>query len=203
MKNVFKHTKKGILMVIMFTTMLSFAKEVPFYTIKNDSERTSITLTNAKLGNLISIKDNHGIILYKEAVKQVGVYTNGFDLTSLPDGSYIFELDKDLEINTVPFIVSSGNVMFDKSLEKTIFKPLIKVKDDLVFVIKLALNKEPLSVDIYLENSAFLTNYELIHSDEIKDTKHIQKTYKLLGIEKNTYKVVVKTEDREFSKIIN
>ncbi|OEK06181.1 hypothetical protein A8C32_19335 [Flavivirga aquatica] len=203
MKNVFKHSKKGILMVTLFATLLSFASEVSFYTIKNDSERTSITLTNAKQGNLISIKDNHGIVLYKETVQQTGVYTNGFDLTSLPNGSYIFELDKDLEINTVPFIVNSSNVMFDKNLEKTIFKPYIKVNDHLVFVTKLSLNKEPLSIDIYLDNAAFSTNYELIHSDKIKDTKHIEKVYKLLDLEKNTYKIVVKTENREFSKIIN
>jgi hypothetical protein len=110
MKNVIKNTKKGILMVTMFATLLSFANEAPFYTIKKDAERTSLTLNDVKQGNLLSIKDDNGIILYKELIQKSGMYTKEFDLTTLPDGAYIFELDKDLEINTIPFTVNSNEV---------------------------------------------------------------------------------------------
>ena len=59
MKNVIKHSKKGILMVSMLATLLSFAnEEVPFYSIKNEANRTALTLNNVKEGDLLFIKDN-------------------------------------------------------------------------------------------------------------------------------------------------
>ena len=185
-------------MVTMFATLLSFANEVSFFTVKNDAKRTLISL-NVKEGNLLSIIDDNGVILYKELIQKTGIYTKGFDLTSLPNGEYIFELDKDLEINTIPFTVLSGNVVFNKEEEKLIYKPYIRVKDNLVYVTKLALNKEPLKVDIYFINSS---NTELIHSEEIENTKNIQKLYKLTGSEKGNYRIVLQSEDRTFTKNI-
>ncbi|ULC59833.1 hypothetical protein MBM09_02365 [Flaviramulus sp. BrNp1-15] len=198
MRNVIKHSKKGILMVTMFATLLSFANEISFFTVKNDAKRTLISL-NVKEGNLLSIIDDNGVILYKELIQKTGVYTKGFDLTSLPNGEYIFELDKDLEINTIPFTVLSGNVVFNKEEEKLIYKPYIRIKDNLVYVTKLALNKEPLKVDIYFINSS---NTELMHSEEIENTKNIQKIYKLTGSEKGNYRIVLQSEGRTFTKNI-
>ena len=93
-----KHSKKGILMVTLFATLLSFAKDASFYTIKKDANRTALTLINVKEGNLLSIKDNNGVILYKESIQTTGTYTKGFDLTSLPNGAYLFELKKILKL---------------------------------------------------------------------------------------------------------
>ena len=99
-------------MVTMFATLLSFANDASLFNIKNDAERTSLTLYNVKEGNLLSIKDNNGIILYKELIQESGTYTKGFDLTALPNGAYVFELSKDFEINSIPFTVKSKVVVF-------------------------------------------------------------------------------------------
>ncbi len=135
MKNVLNNSKKGFLMVTMFATLLSFANEAPFYTIKNNAERTSLTLNNVKQGTLLSIKDNNGIILYKELILPTGTYTKAFDLTALPNGSYIFELDKDVEIQSIPFNVLTKTVTFMKDSEKPIFKPVTRIKGDIVLCI--------------------------------------------------------------------
>jgi hypothetical protein len=203
MKNVIKNTKKGILMVSMFATLLSFANEAPFYTIKKDAERTSLTLNDVKQGNLLSIKDENGIIVYKELIEKSGMYTKEFDLTTLPDGAYIFELDKDLEINTIPFTVNSNEVTFKKELEKTIFKPYARVKGDVVYVTKLALNEEPLKVDIYFTSfDGFSSKSELTYSENIQNTKLINRVYRLASLDKGNYKIVFKTDGRVFTKQI-
>ena len=199
MKNLIKHSKKGILMVTMFATLLSFANEASFFIVKNDAKKTVLTLRNVKEGNQLSIIDNNGITLYKENIERNGVYTKGFDLTSLPDGEYIFELEKDLQINTIPFTVTSNNVLFSKEEGKTIFKPYARVKGDNLFITKLALNKEPLKIDIYFLNA---NETKLMYSEEIRDTKNIQKAYKLSGLNKGTYQVVLKTEGRIFTENI-
>lgn len=199
MKNVIKNSKKGILMVTMFATLLSFANDNSFFTIKNDVKKTSLTLKNVKVGNLLSIIDDNGVILYKELIQKTGIYTKGFDLTSLPNGKYVFELDKDLEIDTIPFRVTSNTVDFNKETGKTIFKPYFKVNEDVLFISKLSLNEAPLKVDIYFENSG---STELMHSEKIENTKDIQRAFKLTGLEEGSYKVVLYSEGRTFVKYI-
>ena len=203
MKNVFTNTKKGILMVTLFATLLSFANEAPFFSIKNVAERTSLTLIDVKQGNLLSIIDNNGIILYKELIQKSGIYTKGFDLTALPNGVYSFELDKDLEIKIIPFTVESSTVTFNKELEKTIFKPYIRVEENVVYLTKLALYEEPLKVEIYFTNTdGFPSEPELMYSENILNTKNINRIYRLSGLNNGNYKIVFKTNERSFTKEI-
>ena len=200
MKSVITNTKKGFLMVAMLVASLSFANEGPFFIIKKDAKRTALTLENVKSGNLLSIIDNNGVVLYKELIQKSGIYTKGFDLTALPNGKYLFELDGDVEVKTIPFIVESQNVVFDKDHEKTIFKPITRLKGDLVYVTQLALFMEPLKVDVYFEDANVS---ELIYSETLGNTKTIQRIYKLTGLSKGSYKLVFNTDGREFTKIIN
>jgi len=202
MKNVLKHSKKGILMVAMMVASLSFANEkAPFFKIENDAKRTSLTLDNVKEGNLLSIIDNNGIVLYKELIQKNGVYTKGFDLTSLPNGAYVFELDADVEIKTIPFTVEYNDVVFNKEMAKSIFKPVTRVKGNLVFITRLSLEKEPLKIDVYFEDFG---QSELMLTETIKDKEIIERLYKLTRIDSvgGNYKIVFKTDGREFTEII-
>jgi hypothetical protein len=202
MKNVITNTKKGFLMVTLFATLLSFANEASFITIKNDAKSTSLTLENVKEGNLLSIKDNNGIILYKERIQKTGNYTKGFDLTTLPNGSYLFELDRDLEITTIPFTVESSVVSFNSDLETKTFKPYVKVEDDMLYITKLSLNSAPLEIEIFFKSSLSYSESELVYSETIKDTKSIGKAFKLSGLKQGTYKVNLISEGREFTTLI-
>lgn len=189
-------------MVTLFATLLSFANEAALFNIKNDAKRTALTLYNVKQGNLLSVKDINGVILFKEYIQESGTYNKGFDLTALPDGDYIFELDKDMEVNSIPFNVSSNTVVFDKENEKTIFKPFTTVEDDYVYISKLALNEEPLKIEVYF--TSFDSNdSELVLSEKIENTKTIKRVYKLDGLKFGTYKIIFFTEGKQFTKIIN
>ncbi|WP_432416484.1 hypothetical protein, partial [Flavivirga aquatica] len=112
MKNVIKIIKKSLVIATVFATILSNATEVSLITVKEDVKKTALTINNVKKGNLLSIKDSNGIILYKELIKTTGTYKKGFDLAVLPDGNYFFVVDKDLEVNTIPFSVNSSKVLF-------------------------------------------------------------------------------------------
>ena len=134
MKKVFKTLKKSILLVSLISTSLSYANEPYSFTFNEDPKRTSLTADNAKEGEQLTIKDDAGLILYKERIQKSGTYSKGFDLTSvpegfdltsLPDGEYLFELENDKEIKTTPFIVNSNRVAFNKEKETTINKPYV------------------------------------------------------------------------------
>ncbi|WP_147677726.1 hypothetical protein [Algibacter pacificus] len=201
MKNVINCIKKAFLMVTMFTTVLSFANENSSVIIKNDADKTSLTLEGVKEGNQLSIKDQNGITLYKEFIQKSGNYTKGFDLTKLPNGTYSFEIDKDVEISMIPFTVTSSGVIFNKDDEKIIHKPVTRVVGDLLYVTKLSLDKTPLTIDIYARSSD--STSEPIYSETIENAKVIERVYKLTDLNFANFEIVYHAEGRVFTKSIN
>lgn len=196
MKNVIKNTKKGIMMVALLATVFGFANDSNNL-IKRDAKKTALVLENVKEGNILTIKDNYGIVLYKESIKVNGIYKKGFDLTTLPDGEYTFELEKELEIKTIPFKVESNKVSFNKEDETTYFKPFIKQEEDLVFLTKLNLNKELVKIKVYAVHNGYSN---LRHSETIENTKVIEKVFKL---EKGNYKIEINSNNKEYTEFIN
>ncbi|GAA4280107.1 hypothetical protein [Gaetbulibacter aestuarii] len=190
----------SILIATMFATVHSFAATA---TINNDLKpydegKMALTLENVSSGNSLAIKDSNGMVLYKELIKTSGTYKKGFDLTALPDGAYVFELDKDLEIKIIPFTVTANKVAFKKAESKSIFKPYIRQKDNKVLISKLALNGEPVKIDIYAETDGV---YQLSYSETIKGVKAIGKVYALKS--GATYKITLKSINKEFTTFIN
>lgn len=197
MKNVLSNTKKVILMVAMMATVTGYANEISLIKYGRNLRSTALTIANVKEGNLLSIKDGYGITLYKEIIDQTGIYTKGFDLTDLPNGNYFFELEKDMEIKSIPFTVKSNEVTFNKEKETTIFKPFVREKGDLVYITKLAANKEPLKLSVYGLNDG---SSRLLYTETIEGVQSIEKAFKL---EDGRYKIVFASNNREFTKYIN
>ncbi|MCB4798419.1 hypothetical protein [Neotamlana laminarinivorans] len=199
MKNVIKNTKKGILMVTMFATLLSFATEPATLTTVKDAKKTILSLDSVKVGNLLTIVDTNGVVLYKEVIEQAGNYKKAFDLTALPDGEYVFELEKDLEIDIMPFTVKNNTVHFNKASEKITYKPYARIENGVAFVSKLALNKQPLKIDIYFINDG---ETELVFSENVENTKNIQKAYKISSLGEGKFKFVFQTDGKIFTQHI-
>lgn len=199
MKNVIKTTKKGILMVALLATVTGFANNSNINLITRGDKKTAVTLEDVKQGHLLTIKDADGLTLYKETIKTTGVYTKGFDLTALPNGEYFFELEKDVQIKVMPFSVLSNEIQFDNKNEVVLFKPVTRVEDDLVYISKLSLNKEALSINIYYK--APFNDSVLVHTETIENCTNLSRVYKLE--KKGNYKIVYYSQGREFTEFIN
>ena len=195
MNNVSKMIKHSIIASTLCTAMLCSATELPVPFIKSDNAKTAITFTNVKIGNLVSVKDSNGNTIYEETIKSSGIYRKGFDFSFLPNGNYSFEIDKDLEIKTIPFTVANKKAVLGKEI--TTFKPYIKQKGGVIYVSKFAPSLEALSISIYADNNS---EYELLYTDKIKGVQTIEKAYKL---EKGNYKIVFNSGNQEFTKFIN
>lgn len=196
MKNLTKNTRKGFLMLALIATSLSFANETSFYSIKDDAKKTELTLTNVKAGNELTIKDTYGTILYTEQIKKSGNYVKGFDFTLLPDGAYVFELDKDLEIKTIPFTKTNKNIVINKGEETSSFKPYFKQQNDFLFISKLSPDMKAVKISIYADNN---NDYSLLLNESIKGNQTVERIYKL---EKGNYKIVVNSDNKVFTKFI-
>ena len=194
MKNL---TKKSILVVGLLVSMLSFANAEIKPVKENEPNVTNISFKKVQPGSKLSIKDQGGIVLYKESIVKKGDYSKGFDLTSLPNGDYYFELETELEIVVIPFNVVSNQVDFKKEEKTTIFKPFVRVKDDMVFVSRVSYEKSPIEYSIY-----YADNYDLVLSESPDSQKDVKKIYDFSKAKKGNYLFVFKSNGRRFTKTI-
>jgi len=189
MKNLIK---RSLVIVVMFATMVGNANEVTNLTKEKIKKVTNVTFENVKQGSTLIIKDDNGLILFKELIEKSGEYTKGFDLTALPDGSYYFELDKETQIKIMPFEVTNNDVVFHKNEEYIINKPVVFSKNKYIFISKLSLKQEPLTIEIYFENDNF------VFSEVIKDKLNLERIYDFSTSEKGSYKIILRSEGRSF-----
>jgi len=186
--------KNKLVLVAMLGTITSYANLMPTPSLNEDIKPITLSLDNVREGQRLIIKSDNGTILYRESISKTGSYEKEFDLTSLPNGNYFFEVDKDYEIKVIPFSVKESQVSFNKEMSRSIFKPVVITKDNIVTIGKLALNNETLEIELFYDSGA----YELIHSEEVSGIQNIQKVYKLLENVTGNYKIVCKTQGRVF-----
>ena len=194
-----KSIKNIVCILVMVISISSYGSST--YSLDTKKESTVLTLSNVKKGHQLLIKDANFLVLYREMIAQNGTYKKGFDLTSLPDGSYYFELEKDVEIVTIPFTVLSNEVHFDKEKETKIYKPTIRIADNKLCISRLSLEAQPMEIELYYRASIGESS-ELLFSEEIENTKIISRIYELSKEKKGSYTVVFTTQGREFTEKI-
>ena len=192
-----KLTKKIVLVLGLFVSMLSFANGEVDPIKEKEPKVTSMSFKKVKLGSKLSIKDRDGIVLYKESIVKTGDYSKGFDLTTLPNGNYYFELDTELEIVIIPFNVVSNQVVFKKDERSIIYKPYIRVKDKMVFVSRVSYEESPIEYSIY-----YADNYDLVLSEKVESKTHLKKIYDFSTAKKGNYLFVFKSNGRKFTKTV-
>lgn len=192
-----KLTRKSLLLLGLMANMVIFANGSIENPRDKETDITNISFDYVKEGSKLLIKDVEGIVLYKEPISKGGNYSKGFDLTSLPNGNYFFELDTDMEIVIIPFEVKSNQVEFDKEGEIKIFKPFVRVKDDMVYVSRYSFEKSPLEYNIF-----FADNLDLVREEKLAGDTYVTKVYDFSGAEKGEYLFVFEADGRKFRKTI-
>jgi hypothetical protein len=187
--------KKYLVVVMMLGTLINYANENKKSTNTIDGKRVKVEFKTVKKGHMLSIKDENGVVMYSQEIKRSGTYSQIFDLSKLQKGNYTTELEKDFEIIIKYFSVLDGKISFKD--EKIIFKPVIRIKDNLILISKMNFEKEPLKIVLYY-------NDEIILSEKVKDSDDIlNRVYRVSKKIKGDYKVVVKSNNRTYKKYFN
>jgi len=191
MKTVIR--KSLVLVVLFLATTVSYGNEISGNTNDGKGVTTNLTFNDVTKGSVLLIKDNYGLTLYKELIEKSGKYTKGFDLTSLPNGDYYFELNKDVEITVLPFKVRESVVTFDKTREVKSFKPVVWLNNDKVFISKIVFEDEFLEIEILSDSN------ERILLEKVKRKENVLgKIYDFSTSAKGTYTIIVKSNGRRF-----
>jgi len=162
--------------------------------ISKSTKLVKVIFENVEKNHNLIVKDSQGIILHKENISKDGHLEKIFDFSSLKDGAYEIVVDKDFEILVKTFEVKGNQILFKNSTEKTIFKPVIKNKEDKVLISRINFDRSPLAVSIYYNNQVILE--EVLKSEK----SVINKAYKLDKNLKGTYKVIVSNKEKSSTK---
>lgn len=194
-----KIIRKGVILIALLSAMVTSANRDSYTSSAKEIDKTLISLNNVKVGQELFIKNVKGSVIHQESIQVSGSFEKEFDLASMPDGLYFIELNKDVEIKIIPFTVNSYNAVILGEKETTIFKPVVRLKDNFIFIAKLSLNQEPVEIKLYYDsNESHFGMYELLYTETIENTTTIHRVYKLDKYENGNYKVVLKTEGRTF-----
>jgi hypothetical protein len=190
MKTTFK---KYLLVVLMFGTFINYATEKNNTINLIDGKKVKVEFTAVKKGQVLSIKDANGSIVYNDIIETSGNYSKIFDVTALKNGRYTTELEKNFEIIIKPFFVENGLVTFLTQNTKTIFKPIIRTAENLVFISKMSFDNAPIRITLYYEGT-------IIYSETIKEEKELERVFRLLKTKKGAYRVAINSKKRSYSK---
>jgi hypothetical protein len=184
--------KKTMVLVLIFVTFISSAIENSKSNKLVSVKRVKVEFRNVKKGQTFIIRNENKIIVHKQKIVKLGTFSKVFDLTNLKDGIYTSEVEKDFEISIKKFSVSNGYVTFIKEESKKIFKPLIRLKGDLLLISKISF-KEPLNIVLYYEENTIV-------DEQFEGKDIINRIYKLSKAKKGAYRVVVNSDNRLFTK---
>ena len=184
-----KAMKNLLFIALMLTALTGYATDVT--SIVPPKSVTVVQFNDVKKGHQLTIKDAADITLYSEKIKENGNYTQQFDLTTLENGTYSIELNKDCEILTKSFNVTNGIVKF--STENTFYKPVAVARENQLFISQLASNDEVLDVNIYYNN-------ELIHQEAISNSSNLKRIFQLSPDKKGDYFIIMKSAGNTFYK---
>ena len=191
-----KVIKKVLVVVIMFTTVLNHASDLSQSATAKERQLTHVTFKKVIEGSKLTIKDDHGLILYKEYIKESGTYVKDFDLTSLPDGDYYFEIDNPFEVKVIPFKVIATQVTFNKTSKVVIRKPQVTVNGNRVIISRVSPEQKDLRIKVYYED------YDLAYTEEVDNTENLRRVYDFSTSASGNYRIVFETQGRTFMKNI-
>ena len=189
-------TNKRLVLVVVFMlgTLFNYANNGSEINSKSvNAKKVRVEFKDAKKGHLLIIKDEQGVQLHSETVSKVGDLNKTFDLSSLVDGKYTIELNKDFKIIVKTINVKNNRVFFNNNDNKVIVKPLISNNENVLKISKINSIKEPLKVVVYYNN-------EIIYTETIEDSIVLNRVYKLNKDIKGDYTAIVYSNNRSYSK---
>jgi|TARA_B100000780_G_C20974233_1_gene389058 hypothetical protein len=155
-----------------------------------------IQLSDIKYDTKCLLKNQQGVILYKEDIARAQIFQRSLNLIELPDGTYELQIEDDYKTETTSLTKSNGKVMATNQIKITTFKPQIVLKDTQLNVSLLALNNEKLTVSILDENQ------NIILEKKLSGSVNLGQSYDLSQLNAGDYTIQLYTNGKVYDKLI-
>ena len=192
MKNLMR---KSIVVAILLLAFIVKGNTVQpnFNVIVTGSKFINLTLLNADGATSIRFIDKYGKTLHKEVLKGIN-NSKKYDLSTLPEGNYIIELNANSKTIQYPVEVTNKNVTIKDGILKR--KPLFLIEDNKVVVTRFSEKKQTMKIAVYDSNS------NVIYADTLEGKLNVGKILNFSKLKDGYYKVVVKSDGKLFKKEI-
>ena len=155
-----------------------------------------IQLSDIKYDTKCLLKNQQGVILYKEDIARAQIFQRSLNLIELPDGTYELQIEDDYKTETTSLTKSNGKVMTANQIKITTFKPQIVLKETQLNVSLLALNNEKLTVSILDENQ------NIISEKKLSGSVNLGQSYDLSQLNAGNYTIQLYTNGKVYDKLI-
>lgn len=155
-----------------------------------------IQLSDIKYDTKCLLKNQQGVILYKEDIARAQIFQRSLNLIELPDGTYELQIEDDYKTETTSLTKSNGKVMTANQIKITTFKPQIVLKDTQLNVSLLALNNEKLTVSILDEDR------NIISENNLSGSVNLVQAYDLSHLNPGHYTVQLYTNGKVYDRLI-
>ncbi|MDT0557815.1 hypothetical protein RM697_04110 [Ichthyenterobacterium sp. W332] len=175
------------MVVLLLGTDIGYAKNQSTITVDK-------SVKTEKKNNQTCIKNLDGEVLFStEQIISEDEIKHIFNLQSLEDGLYTFEMVKDFEIKVKPFAIANNEVVFIERAERVFFKPVIRQDAQKLMVSLLDFTTKSVELIIYFED-------EVIYSETLKDRVEYNRVLQLDKTKKGNYKTIVKANGRVYKE---
>ena len=132
-----RHMKKTIkiglaVAMIVFATMVTvFGSELPVNVVATGEKSVNLYFGEIKGKVWISVYDEQGYILHSKTLKDIESYGIQYDLSDLPNGTYVLAMERDDQTKNVSLTIGNGIVSVNNHY---VSKPALKVANQKVTV---------------------------------------------------------------------
>ena len=193
--------KKAVLLILVMGAMFSgnniYGSGKKGNPSGNPAKTMQVTFDNVSAGSRLYIKNSNDRILYSEKVQSKGVYSKGFDFSSLPVDDYYFEVEKNVTISINPFTVTADGVEFHKELNRDIVKPILFQDSDRVKLMRNLNGQQSIDVKIFFQGR------ELVFSETIEKDGMIGRVYDFSTSLSGDYLFSIDFAGRNYSKYMS
>jgi len=187
------------LSIICLLLSINFAQAdhlIDLRILSSNNSSFIIQLSDIKYDTKCLLKNQQGVILYKEDIARAQIFQRSLNLIELPDGTYELQIEDDYKTETTSLTKSNGKVMTANQIKITTFKPQIVLKDTQLNVSLLALNNEKLTVSILDENQ------NIISEKKLSGSVNLGQSYDLSQLNAGNYTIQLYTNGKVYDKLI-
>ena len=186
------------MIIAVFLTAFGASANEKDFSLKVKSEKgktVSFSINEAKNINL-SIYGKNNETLFDEKINSNGVFNRTYDLNAFPEGNYVLEVETDAKLAQYEIRISGATATISEKAITEVFKPVLTKGDGFVTLNVSKLDKSPIEVQVFDENSTEL------YSGVITDKASISKKFdtNTTGAQRLTF--IVRYKDQMFSETI-
>jgi hypothetical protein len=181
------------MMVLAVGYAYAFSPNVKFV----GDKKLAIKLDNVSENTKLSIKDVNGYTLYSDEVeKSDKLFSRTFNLSDLPIGDYVVEIEGDVRIYTFKVVVAEDKVSSLVADGKVAFKPLAYERNNRVYVLKNNPELSPMSVTIYNRDG------EVVFTETLEAKERLGRIYDFSKIS-GDYKIEMSSNEKTYIQTVS